>query len=145
MFEDAISFNHDLKEDDSSYSDSEEDGVEAESISKKTPNKSKPQTEPPKHKKRGGRAAKFAIGADVEILYGSGSSRDWFPAQILENRGGYMVNILNSEGEIEEMEENVPVARLRAKQVDAEGSDDEEDEEDEEQPEEPEEDEARNP
>ena len=125
----------------------EEDGDATESISKKTPSKSKPPAtkEPPKHKKRGGRAAKFAIGADVEILYGSGSSRDWFPAQILENRGGYMVNILNSEGEIEEMEENVPVARLRAKQVDAEGSDDEEDEEDEEQPEEPEEDEARNP
>mgnify|MGYP001261795027 CR=1 FL=1 len=41
------------------------DGVETESISKKTPNKSKPpatKTEPPKHKKRGGRAAKFAIG-----------------------------------------------------------------------------------
>ncbi len=59
-----------------------------------------------------------------------------------------MVNILNSEGEIEEMEENVPVARLRARQVDAEGSDneeDEEDEEDEEQPEEPEEDEAPKP
>ena len=36
-----------------------------------------------------------------------------------------MVNILNSEGEIEEMEENVPVARLRAKQMpEAEGSDD---------------------
>ena len=99
------------------------------------PNKSKPpatKTEPPKHKKRGGRAAKFAIGEDVEILYGSGSSRDWFPAQILENRGGYMVNILNSEGEIEEMEENVPVARLRARQVDAEGNDDDDDEEDEE-------------
>ncbi len=113
----------------------EEDVVETESISKKTPNKSKPpatKTEPPKHKKRGGRAAKFAIGDDVEILYGSGSSRDWFPAQILENRGGYMVNILNSEGEIEEMEENVPVARLRAKQVDAEGGDDDDDEEDEE-------------
>merc|ERR1711871_1282760 len=91
------------------------------------------KTEPPKHKKRGGRAAKFAIGDDVEILYGSGSSRDWFPAQILENRGGYMVNILNSEGEIEEMERNVPVARLRAKQApEAEGSDDDEDEEDEE-------------
>ena len=114
----------------------EEDVVETESISKKTPNKSKPpatKTEPPKHKKRGGRAAKFAIGDDVEILYGSGSSRDWFPAQILENRGGYMVNILNSEGEIEEMEENVPVARLRARQVpEAEGNDDDDDEEDEE-------------
>jgi hypothetical protein len=125
----------------------EEDGDATESISKKTPNKSKPpatKTEPPKHKKRGGRAAKFAIGDDVEILYGSGSSRDWFPAQILENRGGYMVNILNSEGEIEEMERNVPVARLRAKQVDAEGSDDDDDEGDEEG-EVPEEDEAPNP
>ena len=113
----------------------EEDGDATESISKKTPSKSKPpatKTEPPKHKKRGGRAAKFAIGEDVEILYGSGSSRDWFPAQILENRGGYMVNILNSEGEIEEMERNVPVARLRARQVDAEGGDDDDDEEDEE-------------
>jgi len=38
-----------------------------------------------------------------------------------------MVNILNSEGEIEEMEENVPVARLRARQVDAEGNDDDDD------------------
>ena len=124
----------------------EEDGDATESISKKTPSKSKPPAtkEPPKHKKRGGRAAKFAIGDDVEILYGSGSSRDWFPAQILENRGGYMVNILNSEGEIEEMEENVPVARLRARQVDAEGSDDDDDEGDEEG-EVPEEDEAPNP
>ena len=56
-----------------------------------------------------------------------------------------MVNILNSEGEIEEMERNVPVARLRARQVDAEGSDDDDDEEDEEEAEEDEEDEARNP
>ena len=80
----------------------EEDGVETESILKKTPSKSKSpatKTGPLKHKKRGGGAAKFAIGDDVEILCGSGSSRDWFPAQILENRGGYMVNILNSEGE----------------------------------------------
>ncbi len=55
-----------------------------------------------------------------------------------------MVNILNSEGEIEEMEENVPVARLRAKQVpEAEGGDDDDDEEDEEDEEPEDEDEPK--
>merc|ERR1711939_102832 len=56
-----------------------------------------------------------------------------------------MVNILNSEGEIEEMEENVPVARLRAKQApEAEGRSDDDDDEEDEEDEEPE-DEAPNP
>ena len=63
--------------------------------------------------KRKGREAKFAVGAKVEVLWGSGPERGWYNAQVVENKGGYLINYIDDDGHLIDNEQNVPVARIR--------------------------------
>ena len=60
-----------------------------------------------------GREAKFAVGAKVEVLWGSGPERGWYNAQVVENKGGYLINYIDDDGSLIDNEQNVPVARIR--------------------------------
>ena len=63
--------------------------------------------------KRKGREPKFAKGLKVEVQWGSGVRRGWYPAQVADNEGGYTINYLDENGKIEDTEKNVLVTRIR--------------------------------
>lgn len=67
-----------------------------------------PQFEP-------GTGTKFVVGDVVKVLWGSGKKRGYYPAQIVDNKGGYKVQYLDDDGELiaDEIEENVVVTRIR--------------------------------
>ena len=71
-----------------------------------------------KRAKRGrepGTGTKFVVGDVVKVLWGSGKKRGYYPAQIVDNKGGYKVQYLDDDGELiaDEIEENVVVTRIR--------------------------------
>ena len=109
---------------------------------KQAPKKKKAAAKPAKKAggvKRKGREAKFAVGEKVEVLWGTGVNRGWYPAEVVENKGGYLINYFNDDAELEDTEQNVPVARIRKpkkKRVsfvqEEEGGDDDDDDEDDE-------------
>ena len=84
---------------------------------KKQAPKKKPVSKPAKKAgagaKRKGREAKFAVGETVEVLWGTGVNRGWYPAEVVENKGGYLINYFDDDGQLEDTEKNVPVARIR--------------------------------
>ena len=67
-----------------------------------------PQFEP-------GTGTKFVVGDVVKVLWGSGKKRGYYPAQIVDNKGGYKVQYLDDDGELipDEIEENVVVGVTR--------------------------------